>query len=111
MSVKCSQEIVFNAARVMEQMAKAGYHCIAPDWIGFGFSEKPQPEYDFSYTGMSIFLPELLTASNNLKGNSSRDISGKKDQKSIKRASWFALVFASSWENSFKFLDFIYDAK
>lgn len=80
MSVKFSQEIVFNAARVMEQMAKAGYHCIAPDWIGFGFSEKPQPEYDFSYTGMFVFMPELLTESNNLKDNTFRDISGKNDQ-------------------------------
>uniref|UniRef100_A0A7I4BA16 AB hydrolase-1 domain-containing protein n=1 Tax=Physcomitrium patens TaxID=3218 RepID=A0A7I4BA16_PHYPA len=35
---------------VLEQMAKEGYHCYAPDWIGFGFSEKPQPEYEFSYT-------------------------------------------------------------
>eukprot|EP00850_Spirogloea_muscicola_P016188 SM000130S27075 [mRNA] locus=s130:36435:39651:+ [translate_table: standard] len=35
---------------VMEQLAKKGYKCYAPDWIGFGFSEKPQPGYDFSYT-------------------------------------------------------------
>ncbi|CAK9205618.1 unnamed protein product [Sphagnum troendelagicum] len=35
---------------VLTQMAKAGYHCYAPDWLGFGFSEKPQPDYDFSYT-------------------------------------------------------------
>lgn len=111
MCVKFSQEFVFNAARVMEQMAKAGYHCIAPDWIGFGFSEKPQPEYDFSYTGMSIFVPELLTASNNLKDNTFRVMSGKKGLKSLKRASWFALVFALSGENSFKFLHFIYGAK
>jgi hypothetical protein len=33
---------------VLAQMAKAGYHCYAPDWLGFGFSEKPQPDYDFS---------------------------------------------------------------
>lgn len=35
---------------VMSQMADAGYHCFAPDWIGFGFSDKPQPGYGFSYT-------------------------------------------------------------
>lgn len=35
-------------------MAKEGYHCYAPDWLGFGFSEKPQPEYDFAYTGISL---------------------------------------------------------
>ncbi|XP_077221872.1 alpha/beta-Hydrolases superfamily protein isoform X1 [Tasmannia lanceolata] len=35
---------------VMAQMADAGFHCFAPDWIGFGFSEKPQPGYGFNYT-------------------------------------------------------------
>ncbi|KAF3774098.1 Haloalkane dehalogenase [Nymphaea thermarum] len=35
---------------VMAQMADAGFHCFAPDWIGFGFSDKPQPGYGFSYT-------------------------------------------------------------
>ncbi|MCO5605230.1 hypothetical protein L7F22_059410 [Adiantum nelumboides] len=35
---------------VIEKMAEAGYHCYAPDWIGYGFSERPQPVYDFSYT-------------------------------------------------------------
>ncbi|MCO5566351.1 hypothetical protein L7F22_020028 [Adiantum nelumboides] len=34
----------------IEKMAEAGYHCYAPDWIGYGFSERPQPVYDFSYT-------------------------------------------------------------
>ena len=34
-----------------EQMAEAGFHCFAPDWIGFGFSDKPQPGYGFDYTG------------------------------------------------------------
>ncbi|XP_057836880.1 uncharacterized protein LOC131047069 isoform X2 [Cryptomeria japonica] len=31
-------------------MADAGYHCYAPDWLGFGFSQKPQPRFDFAYT-------------------------------------------------------------
>ncbi|KAF5175472.1 alpha/beta-Hydrolases superfamily protein [Thalictrum thalictroides] len=35
---------------VMAQMADAGFHCFAPDWIGFGFSDKPQPGYGFDYT-------------------------------------------------------------
>ncbi|GMH02426.1 hypothetical protein Nepgr_004265 [Nepenthes gracilis] len=26
------------------------YHLIAFDWLGFGFSDKPQPRYDFDYT-------------------------------------------------------------
>ncbi|KAL0903417.1 hypothetical protein M5K25_027793 [Dendrobium thyrsiflorum] len=33
-----------------EKMSGAGFHCFAPDWIGFGFSDKPQPGYGFSYT-------------------------------------------------------------
>ncbi|XP_015573772.1 haloalkane dehalogenase isoform X3 [Ricinus communis] len=36
---------------VMSQMSDAGFHCFAPDWIGFGFSDKPQPGYGFNYTG------------------------------------------------------------
>ncbi|XP_059456827.1 uncharacterized protein LOC132186783 [Corylus avellana] len=35
---------------VMSQMSDVGFHCIAPDWIGFGFSDKPQPGYGFDYT-------------------------------------------------------------
>lgn len=35
---------------VMSQMADSGFHCFAPDWIGFGFSGKPQPGYGFDYT-------------------------------------------------------------
>lgn len=35
---------------VIEKMAEAAYHCYAPDWLGFGFSERPQPVYDFVYT-------------------------------------------------------------
>ncbi|GFZ04064.1 alpha/beta-Hydrolases superfamily protein [Actinidia rufa] len=34
-------------------MADVGFHCFAPDWIGFGFSDKPQPGYGFDYTGIS----------------------------------------------------------
>ncbi|KAJ0785284.1 putative haloalkane dehalogenase [Helianthus annuus] len=35
---------------VMSQLADAGFHCFAPDWIGFGFSDKPQAGYGFDYT-------------------------------------------------------------
>ncbi|TXG69400.1 hypothetical protein EZV62_004335 [Acer yangbiense] len=31
-------------------LSDAGFHCFAPDWIGFGFSDKPQPGYGFDYT-------------------------------------------------------------
>jgi pimeloyl-ACP methyl ester carboxylesterase len=42
-------------------MAKEGYHCYAPDWIGYGFSEKPQPDYDFSYTGTLLFHARVMS--------------------------------------------------
>ncbi|XP_031091313.1 uncharacterized protein LOC115996274 [Ipomoea triloba] len=35
---------------VMSQLADYGFHCFAPDWIGFGFSDKPQSGYGFDYT-------------------------------------------------------------
>ncbi|KAL3511913.1 hypothetical protein ACH5RR_024630 [Cinchona calisaya] len=40
----------YSYRNVMSQMADAGFHCFAPDWIGFGFSDKPQPGYGFDYT-------------------------------------------------------------
>ena len=36
--------------RVLEALDAAGWHAYAPDWIGFGYSEKPQPRYGFDYT-------------------------------------------------------------
>ncbi|KAJ8452825.1 hypothetical protein Cgig2_014588 [Carnegiea gigantea] len=35
---------------VMSQMSDDAFYCIAPDWIGFGFSDKPYPGYGFDYT-------------------------------------------------------------
>ncbi|KAG7600337.1 Alpha/Beta hydrolase fold [Arabidopsis suecica] len=40
----------FSYRTVMSEMSDAGFHCFAPDWIGFGFSNKPQPGYGFNYT-------------------------------------------------------------
>ncbi|XP_028057602.1 uncharacterized protein LOC114261530 [Camellia sinensis] len=40
----------FSYRVVMSQMADSGFHCFAPDWIGFGFSDKPQAGYGFDYT-------------------------------------------------------------
>nr|XP_048329110.1 cis-3-alkyl-4-alkyloxetan-2-one decarboxylase isoform X2 [Ziziphus jujuba var. spinosa] len=34
----------------MLYLSELGFHCFAPDWIGFGFSDKPQPGYGFDYT-------------------------------------------------------------
>ncbi|GAB4842103.1 hypothetical protein Ancab_012061 [Ancistrocladus abbreviatus] len=35
---------------VMSQMSDVGFHCIAPDWLGFGFSDKPFAGHEFDYT-------------------------------------------------------------
>ncbi|KAK2378627.1 alpha/beta-Hydrolases superfamily protein [Trifolium repens] len=40
----------FSYRVVMSQLSDLGFHCFAPDWIGFGFSDKPQPGYGFNYT-------------------------------------------------------------
>ncbi|KAH9611913.1 hypothetical protein KSS87_003058 [Heliosperma pusillum] len=40
----------YSYRNVMSQMSDSGYHCIAPDWIGFGFSDKPYPKFGFDYT-------------------------------------------------------------
>ncbi|CAJ2656302.1 unnamed protein product [Trifolium pratense] len=40
----------FSYRVVMSQLSDLGFHCYAPDWIGFGFSDKPQPGYGFDYT-------------------------------------------------------------
>nr|XP_043635784.1 cis-3-alkyl-4-alkyloxetan-2-one decarboxylase [Erigeron canadensis] len=40
----------FSYRVVMSELAASGFHCYAPDWIGFGFSDKPQPGYGFDYT-------------------------------------------------------------
>ncbi|KAL9238581.1 hypothetical protein vseg_012981 [Gypsophila vaccaria] len=40
----------YSYRNVMSQMSDAGFRCIAPDWIGFGFSDKPYPKFGFDYT-------------------------------------------------------------
>ncbi|XP_010258609.1 PREDICTED: uncharacterized protein LOC104598304 isoform X2 [Nelumbo nucifera] len=44
------------------------YHAIAFDWLGFGFSDKPQPGYGFDYT-----LDEYVLALESLIGQLVRD--------------------------------------
>ncbi|WZY93261.1 hypothetical protein YC2023_065590 [Brassica napus] len=39
----------FSYRTVMSEMSEFGFHCYAPDWIGFGFSDKPQPGYEKEY--------------------------------------------------------------
>ena len=36
--------------QVLDDLDKKGWHAYAPDWIGFGYSEKPQPRVGFNYT-------------------------------------------------------------
>jgi pimeloyl-ACP methyl ester carboxylesterase len=44
---------------IMPQLASAGWHCVAPDWIGLGGSSKPQKQ-DFPYTPVAYL--EALSA-------------------------------------------------
>ncbi|KAJ8449033.1 hypothetical protein Cgig2_004088 [Carnegiea gigantea] len=39
----------YSYRKVLPVLSK-DYHVIAFDWLGFGFSEKPQPKYGFDYT-------------------------------------------------------------
>ncbi|TKY68788.1 Haloalkane dehalogenase [Spatholobus suberectus] len=39
----------YSYRKVLPVLSK-DYHAIAFDWLGFGFSEKPQPRYGFDYT-------------------------------------------------------------
>ncbi|XP_070672808.1 uncharacterized protein [Malus domestica] len=41
----------YSYRNVMSQLSEDfGFHCLAPDWLGFGFSDKPQAGYDdFDY--------------------------------------------------------------
>ncbi|XP_048429573.1 uncharacterized protein LOC103934357 isoform X3 [Pyrus x bretschneideri] len=44
------------------------YHTIAFDWLGFGFSDKPQPKYGFDYT-MNEFVASLESFINEVTVN------------------------------------------
>ncbi|CAM8894222.1 unnamed protein product [Rhodiola kirilowii] len=39
----------YSYRKILPSLAKS-YHAIAFDWLGFGFSDKPQPNYGFNYT-------------------------------------------------------------
>ncbi|XP_022869561.1 uncharacterized protein LOC111388963 [Olea europaea var. sylvestris] len=62
---------------VMSQMADAGFHCFAPNWIGLGFSDKPQAGYGFDYTkkefhealGLGVASPFFLVVQGFLVGS------------------------------------------
>ncbi|KAF3962728.1 hypothetical protein CMV_012796 [Castanea mollissima] len=42
--------VVIAAQAILVKMSGYGFHCFAPDWLGFGISDKPQPGYGFDYT-------------------------------------------------------------
>ncbi|KAL4572296.1 hypothetical protein LXL04_019068 [Taraxacum kok-saghyz] len=46
----------YSYRKVLPQLSK-DYHTIAFDWLGFGYSDKPQPKYGFDYT-----LDEFVSA-------------------------------------------------
>ncbi|KAK3011472.1 hypothetical protein RJ639_012770 [Escallonia herrerae] len=72
---------------VMSQMADAGFHCFAPDWVGFGFSDKPQPGYGFDYTEK-----EFLTELDNLL-----DVSGVKSTFSLVIQGFLVGSYGLTW--------------
>ena len=54
----------FSWLEIMPVLSEYGYNCIAPDWIGWGLSDKPEKR-DFAYTpeafyeGLSKFIDRL----------------------------------------------------
>lgn len=49
---------------VLPRVSECGYRAIAPDWLGFGFSDKAAPNFVFSYTpdAYVAFLKQFLVA-------------------------------------------------
>ncbi|ONH92655.1 hypothetical protein PRUPE_8G187300 [Prunus persica] len=47
----------YSYRKVLPMLSK-DYHAIAFDWLGFGFSDKPQPKYGFDYT-LNEFVSSL----------------------------------------------------
>ncbi|TYI00889.1 hypothetical protein ES332_A11G163600v1 [Gossypium tomentosum] len=56
----------YSYRKVLPVLSK-NYHAIAFDWLGFGFSDKPQPRYGFDYTlseyvsALESFVNEVAT--------------------------------------------------
>ncbi|RVW27198.1 hypothetical protein CK203_092598 [Vitis vinifera] len=46
---KVYEKNAYSYRKVLPVLSKK-YHAIAFDWLGFGFSDKPQPKYGFDYT-------------------------------------------------------------
>ncbi|XP_054783121.1 uncharacterized protein LOC129290389 [Prosopis cineraria] len=54
----------YSYRKVLPILAK-DYHAIAFDWLGFGFSDKPQPGYGFDYT-LDEYVSSLVSLVNEL---------------------------------------------
>ncbi|KAJ6401561.1 hypothetical protein OIU84_016878 [Salix udensis] len=54
----------YSYRKVLPTLSK-NYHAIAFDWLGFGFSDKPQPRYGFDYT-MDEFVASLESLINEI---------------------------------------------
>ncbi|MGB2924860.1 MAG: alpha/beta fold hydrolase [Limnothrix sp.] len=55
----------FSWREVMKKLAGANYHCIAPDWLGSGFSSYPSTrEFDYTAKAFQAALKDFLTAIN-----------------------------------------------
>ncbi|KAG2575172.1 hypothetical protein PVAP13_7KG417700 [Panicum virgatum] len=59
----------FSYRVVMAQMADAGYHCFAPDWIGFGFKEEFHKAFDDLLGTLNITEPFFLVVQGFLVGS------------------------------------------
>ncbi|KAF7825901.1 putative hydrolase isoform X1 [Senna tora] len=57
----------YSYRKVLPILAK-DYHAIAFDWLGFGFSDKPQPGYGFDYT-LDEYVSSLNSLINELAGS------------------------------------------
>ncbi|XP_022875198.1 epoxide hydrolase 3 isoform X2 [Olea europaea var. sylvestris] len=54
----------YSYRKVLPILSK-NYHAIAFDWLGFGFSDKPQPKYGFDYT-LNEYVSSLESVINEL---------------------------------------------
>ncbi|CAA0833543.1 alpha/beta-Hydrolases superfamily protein [Striga hermonthica] len=55
----------YSFRKVLPILSKNNNHAIAFDWLGFGFSDKPQPKYGFDYT-LKEFVESLASVVNGI---------------------------------------------
>ncbi|KAK2649739.1 hypothetical protein Ddye_017228 [Dipteronia dyeriana] len=57
----------YSYRKVLPILSK-NYHAVAFDWLGFGFSDKPQPKYGFDYT-LDEYVASLESVINEVAGD------------------------------------------